>query len=102
MMDSILRPHRTYARCYVNDIIIFFKIFKDYIEYLDKIFDLFDILNVILKGSKAYLEYLLIILLGQRVDGLRMLCSENYIIVNFNLEFPTILKDFEKYLNFTD
>jgi hypothetical protein len=43
---------------------IFFKIFKDYIEYFDKIFNLFDTLNIILKESKAYLGYLLIILLG--------------------------------------
>jgi hypothetical protein len=64
MMDSVLRPYKTYARCYINDIIIFSKIFKDYIEYLDKIFDLFDTLSIILKGFKVYLGYLLIILLG--------------------------------------
>jgi hypothetical protein len=62
MMNSVLRPHRIYARCYINDIIIFSKIFENHIEHLDKIFDLFDTLNIILKGLKAYLGYLLIIL----------------------------------------
>jgi hypothetical protein len=64
MIDSVLRSHKIYARCYIDDIVIFFKIFEDYIEHLDKIFDLFDTLSIILKGFKAYLEYLLIILLG--------------------------------------
>jgi hypothetical protein len=64
MIDSVLRPYRIYARYYINDIVIFSKIFKNYIEYLDKIFDLFDTLNIILKGLKVYLGYLLIILLG--------------------------------------
>jgi hypothetical protein len=63
MIDSVLRSYKIYARCYIDDIVIFSKIFEDYIEYLDKIFDLFDTLSIILKGPKAYLEYLLIILL---------------------------------------
>jgi hypothetical protein len=61
-MDSVLRSYRIYAQCYIDDIVIFFKIFKDYIEHLDKIFNLFDTLNIILKGFKVYLGYLSIIL----------------------------------------
>jgi hypothetical protein len=64
MIDSVLRPHKIYARYYIDDIMIFFKIFKDYIEYFDKIFNLFDTLGIILKGPKVYLGYLSIILLG--------------------------------------
>jgi hypothetical protein len=64
MIDFVLRPHKIYARYYIDDIVIFFKIFENYIEHLDKIFDLFDTLSIILKGPKAYLGYLSIILLG--------------------------------------
>jgi hypothetical protein len=53
MIDSVLRPYKIYARCYIDDIIIFFKNFKDYIEYFDKIFNLFDTLGIILKGFKV-------------------------------------------------
>jgi hypothetical protein len=63
MIDSVLRSYKTYTRYYINDIIIFSKIFKDYIEYLDKIFNLFDTLSITVKGFKVYLGYLLIILL---------------------------------------
>jgi hypothetical protein len=64
MIDFVLRSHKIYARYYIDDIMIFSKIFKDYIEYFNKIFDLFDTLSIILKGFKAYLGYSLIILLG--------------------------------------
>ncbi len=36
------RPHKDYARCYVDDIVILFKTFKQHFEYLDTIFELFD------------------------------------------------------------
>jgi hypothetical protein len=62
MIDSVLRPYKIYARYYINDIVIFSKIFKNYIEHFDKIFNLFDTLNIILKKPKIYLGYSLIIL----------------------------------------
>jgi hypothetical protein len=64
MINFVLRPYKIYAQYYINDIVIFSKTFKNHIEHFDKIFNLFDTLNIILKGFKAYLGYLLIILLG--------------------------------------
>ncbi len=64
MMDLILRSYKDYARYYVDDIVIFFKIFEQYIEYLDTIFELFDALGITLKNVKIYLDYPSIILLG--------------------------------------
>jgi hypothetical protein len=64
MIDSVLRSYKTYARYYINDIIIFSKTFENYIEYFNKIFNLFDTLDITLKRFKTYLEYLLIILFG--------------------------------------
>ena len=85
-IDHILRPYQDYVRCYVDDIIIFFKIFENYIEYLNKIFQLFDNLDMILKRSKIYIAYLLIILLGQRVNDLNIIYSKERIaaISKFN------------------
>jgi len=42
------RPYKNYAKYYVDDIMIFFKIFGQYIEYLDTIFELFDALRITL------------------------------------------------------
>ncbi len=44
---DLTRPYMDYVRCYVDDIVIFFKIFGQYIEYLDTIFELFDELGII-------------------------------------------------------
>ncbi len=42
------RPYKNYIKYYVDNIIIFFKIFEQYIEYLDTIFELFDALGITL------------------------------------------------------
>src|SRR6266536_824183 len=42
------RPHMDYARCYVDDIVIFSKTFGQHIEHLDTIFELFDELAITL------------------------------------------------------
>jgi hypothetical protein len=63
MIDIILRPHRQFARYYIDDIVIFSKIFEEYIKYLNTIFELFNRIGITLKNSKIYLDYPLIILL---------------------------------------
>jgi hypothetical protein len=62
-MDIILRSYRQFSRYYVDDIIIFFKIFEEYIEYLDIIFELFNRIGITFKDLKIYFDYSLIILL---------------------------------------
>jgi hypothetical protein len=98
IIDIILRPHRQFARCYVDDIVIFYKIFEKYIEYLDIIFELFNRIGIIFKNFKIYFDYLLIILLKQRIDGLNITCAENRIAIFKNLQFSQTLKNLEKYL----
>ena len=44
---DLTRSYMNYARYYVDDIVIFFKIFGQYIEHLDTIFKLFDELGII-------------------------------------------------------
>jgi hypothetical protein len=79
IIDTILRPHRQFARYYVDDIVIFSKIFEKHIEYLNMIFELFNRIGIIFKNSKIYLDYLSIILLRQRMDKLDMTYAENRI-----------------------
>ena len=63
MMDLILRFYKFFAKYYVDDIVIFSKIFEEYIEYLNTILGLFDRFNITLKDIKTFLNYLSIILL---------------------------------------
>jgi hypothetical protein len=38
MMNAVFRFYKDYARCYIDDIVIFSKIFLNYIEHIDTIF----------------------------------------------------------------
>src|SRR6266511_4486134 len=101
MIDSIFRSYKPFARCYIDDIIIFSKIFEEYVKYFDIILGLFDRLGMMIKGVKIFLDYLLIILLGQRVNGFGIATSEEWTVAIRNLAFLKMLKDLETYLGFT-
>jgi hypothetical protein len=101
MMDMILRPHKSFARCYIDDIVIFSKTLEDHLEHLDTVFNLFNKLGITLKGAKTHLGYPSIILLGQRVDGFGMTSSKERIAALGDLAFPETLKDLETYLGLT-
>jgi hypothetical protein len=98
IIDTILRLYRQFICCYVDDIVIFFKIFEEYIEYLNTIFELFNRIKIIFKNLKIYFGYSSIIFLGQRIDELDIMYIENRIAVFKNFQFPQILKNLEKYL----
>jgi hypothetical protein len=98
IIDTILRSHRQFTRYYVDDIVIFFKIFEKYIEYLDTIFEIFNRIGITFKNFKIYFGYSSIILLRQRMNGSNITCAENRIAILKNLQFPQILKNLQKYL----
>jgi hypothetical protein len=98
MIDTILRPYYQFIRCYVDDIVIFFKIFEEYIEYLNTIFELFNRIEIIFKNLKIYFDYPSIIFLKQRMNELNIIYAENHIAALKNFQFPQTLKTLEKYL----
>jgi hypothetical protein len=98
IINTILQWYRQFAHCYVDDIIIFFKIFEKHIKYLDTIFELFNRIEIIFKDSKIYIDYPSIIFLRQRMNNLNMTCAENRIAAFKNLQFSQILKNLKKYL----
>ena len=100
-MDSILRPHKSFAWYYIDDIVIFSKILKDHLEYFNIIFSLFNKIDICLKDTKTYLAYPSIILLGQWVDGFELTTLEEWITAIQELKFPEMLKDLKTYLDFT-
>ncbi len=101
MMDSILRLYKLLVRYYIDDIIIFSKIFEEYIKYFDIILELFDRLGIMIKKIKIFLDYPLIILLGQRVNEFDIAIFKKRTTVIRNLIFSKILKNLEIYLDFT-
>ena len=61
-MNEFLYSYRHFARCYIDNIIIFSRSAKEYFQHLKTIFALFARFKIILKSKKSYLNYLSIIL----------------------------------------
>ena len=100
-MDTMLRPHRNYAKGYIDDVVVFSMTLEDHLKHLEEIFQLFNRLNIALKPTKSYLSYPSITLLGQRVDALGLSTTEEKIAAITQLKFPETLKDLETYLGLT-
>ena len=98
-IDNIFRAYRTFARVYVNDIVVFNYSLKKHLRHLNQIFSLFVKLNITLKLFKTYLRYSIISLLKQKIDRFDLSIVQEKLIVIFKLRFSRTLKDLEIYLN---
>src|SRR5205809_4759551 len=65
MMNMILKSHKFFICCYIDDIVIFSKTLKNHLKHLNIIFSLFDKMKITLKEVKTHLDYSSIILLNQ-------------------------------------
>src|SRR5947207_11656781 len=79
MMNMILRSHKFFIHCYIDDIVIFLKTLKNHLKHLNIIFSLFDKMRITLKEVKTHLDYSSIILLSQQVDDFGMTSSKKQI-----------------------
>ena len=75
-MNEFLRLYRYFARCYIDNIMIFSYIAKEHFEHLRTIFALFACFKITFKLKKSYLNYLLIILFEQRIDNFKLIIIE--------------------------
>ena len=100
-IDRILRPHRRYAKAYIDDVVIFSKDLVTHVKHLHAVFSLFVKIGISIKANKAFLGYPTVQLLGQRVDSLGLATSEDKLKAISKLEFPRTLRELETYLGMT-
>jgi len=100
-IDRLLRPFRTFARAYVDDIVIYSKTLKEHLRHLSAIFSLFVKRGISIKPSKAFLGYPTVQLLGQKVSSLGLATDEEKLKAIACLTFPRTLKELETYLGLT-
>ena len=100
--DKLLRSYKTFAKIYVNDIIVHFKILRKHLEHLRTLFQMFRTKRISLVVTKSFLAYFSVILLDQRVDSLDMFIIAEKIVVIISLRFSFSLRDFEIFMEFTD
>ena len=102
-MDRILRIAKClgFAKAFVDDVVIYSRTLDEHIQHLRQVFTAFDELNLTVSGKKSFIGYPSIELLGQRVDGFGVYTSEQKLSAIAKLNFPTTVKDLERYLGLT-
>lgn len=100
-IDNILRKARAWARAYVDDIICGAKSLPNIFEKLRILFDIFLEYYISIKPSKSFLNYLNIGLLGQRVNSLDLITSEEKLRAIKLLNYPKTLGALKYYLGLT-
>jgi len=102
-IDKILREAgcKDFAKAYIDDIVIFSKTSGEHLQHLQQVFNTMRERRLTLAGTKTYLGFPSIALLGQHVDGLGLATAEDKIAAISSLVFPTSLRELEVYLGMT-
>jgi len=101
-LDGILRSCRTFARAYIDDIVVWSKTLEEHEECLQRVWSLLDARRVSLSPKKTFLAFPSTTLLGQRVSGLGLAAAEDRIKAIRDIDFPTTLKALELYVGLTN
>ena len=101
-VNTILRFHKSYAREYIDDIVIFSKSFDEHVQHLNIIFQLFNDLNISLSLKKFFLEYSTMQLLEKKVNAFDLTTVVEKIEAIFKLKFLVNFKKLKTYLDFTN
>lgn len=98
-IDKIFKDHRHFAKAYVNDIIIFFKILDDHLTHLQKVFDVLVFNNISINFHKTFLNFVSVNFFEQHVTFLKLSTDEQKLHVIMNLIFSQNLTQLKMYLD---
>ena len=100
-INRLLRLYRLFAKTYVNDIVIHFNILQEHFAHLKLIFDMLNVNNIFIKSKKAFIDYLIVHLLNQKVDFLELIIVEKKLKAISRLFFSITFQLLETYLELT-
>lgn len=100
-IDLILRAQRSFARAYIDDIVIFSCTFEIHLQHLQQVFEKLKEFRFVLSPKKFFLSYPLISLLDQKVNSLGLTSDQDKLAAIQSLKFPKTLKQLEFYLGLT-
>lgn len=100
-IDTTLRRCRTFARAYVDDIVIFSKSLEEHIQHLRTVIHTLLAYNISLTPDKSCIGYPSVELLGQRVEAPGMTTTKDKLKAITSLAFPKTLKALETYFGMT-
>jgi hypothetical protein len=100
-MDEKLRRYKTFARAFIDDMVVFSRTAQEHLTHLRQILTLFKQIGLSLSPKKSFMAYPSVQLLGHMVDGLGMSTTKERVAAMANLQFPSTLRDLETYLGMT-
>ena len=98
----LLRKFRRFARIYVDDIVIYFKIVEKHVQHLRFVFDILRQNNIFIKFNKIFLNCLFVRLFDQKIDSFKLSINEKKLKTITRISFSKFLHQFEIYLNLID
>ena len=100
-MDKVLEPHKAYAKCYVDNVIIFSDTFKEHVKHVHAVLSIFASLGMTLSPDKCHVAYHSIELLGHKVDRFGLSTLKEKIDAIASLQYPKTLDELEYFLGLT-
>ena len=102
-IDKLLRDTgcNRFAKAYMDDIFFFGDDLQNFCNNINTLFTALDSRNLTVAGSKVFLGFPSLTLLGQHVNGLGLSTADDKIAALKALKFPDTVKDLETYLGMT-
>jgi len=97
-MDKLLDGCKEFARCYIDDIVIFSDDFTSHMEHLRTIFKLLSEAGMTLSPDKCHVGYHSVQLLGHRVDRYGLSTLSEKVSAIASMQFPEHLNDLELFI----
>jgi hypothetical protein len=97
-MDKLLEPYKDFARCYIDDIVIFSDDFESHIEHLRTILRVLSEAGMTLSADKCYVGYHSVQLLGHMVDRYGLSTLSEKVSAIASMQFPEHLQDLELFI----
>ena len=100
-MDKKLEPHKEYARCYIDNIVIYSDNFEDHKKHLRAVLGTLLDCGMTLGPDKCYVGFHSIDLLGHKVDRFGLTTLKEKMDAIASLQFPKVLAQLDYFLGLT-
>jgi len=97
-MDKILEPHKEYAKCYIDDVVVFSKNYEDHLRHLQRVLNCLAAAGMTLSPEKCYVGFHSVQLLGRMVDRYGLSTVKEKTDAISKIPFPKTLRDLEHFL----
>jgi hypothetical protein len=94
-MDKVLYEHRAYAKCYIDDIVVFSSTFDEHLLHIRSVLSALADIGLTLNPDKCHVAHHSVKLLGHVVDRFGLSTMQEKTDAIANLNFPTTLRELE-------